>query len=238
MESGMQQHIRVHVGLLSCTMTATCTGSQLHMHHYSLASLYHSMFHVTCVYKLAVGGTIWVPQSVNQTWLMSLRPLPLLRAWRPDSFASGGSGNCHGMHPMPPLHLLWPSPPPSAPTPTYSCTIVHAYDQINAGSMLDPCGPGSHTRECWLCTLYVFVWSPLLAIGVFTVAQITLKSWLKSQHKSWCRSHQILGPNCDLRIWVVGPPEVQMHKCTNAHCPNPPSIDIKYKYVLHSKSKS
>src|SRR5258708_31401034 len=38
---------------------------------------------------------------------------------------------------------------PSAPTPTYSCTIVHAYDQINAGSMLDPCGPGSHTRECW-----------------------------------------------------------------------------------------
>ena len=37
---------------------------------------------------------------------MSLRPLPLLRAWRPDSFASGGSGNCHGMHPMPPLHPL------------------------------------------------------------------------------------------------------------------------------------
>ena len=61
---------------------------------HSLTSLYHTMFHVTHVYKLGVGGTIQVPQSVNQTWLMLQDPsLPLLEAWRPKALASRGSGN-------------------------------------------------------------------------------------------------------------------------------------------------
>src|SRR5260221_1656220 len=38
------------------------TGAPLH----SLTSLYHTMFHVPCVYNPAVGRTIQVPQSVNQ----------------------------------------------------------------------------------------------------------------------------------------------------------------------------
>src|SRR5258708_27504587 len=38
------------------------TGTPLH----SLASLYHTMFHVPCVYNPAVGRTVQVPQSVNQ----------------------------------------------------------------------------------------------------------------------------------------------------------------------------
>src|SRR5260221_2063811 len=40
--------------------------------------------------------------------------------------------------------------------------LYHTYNWINAGSMSDPCGPGSHARERQLYTSYVFVYCPLL----------------------------------------------------------------------------
>jgi len=57
-----------------------------------------------------------------------------------------------------------------------------------------------------------------IALGTFTVAQIPRKSLLKSRTQIvtqiWPKRPNS-GPNRDLRIWAVGPREVQMHKSQN-----------------------
>ncbi len=90
---------------------ATIDGQHTNRHPpYSLAPLYHTMFHVTCVYKLAVGGTIQVPQSVNQSWLMS-QDTSLCSSMEAHCSHLGGSGNQRADASWSaPMHILMPSP--------------------------------------------------------------------------------------------------------------------------------